>query len=142
MQIDVAKLKGARLARGLSQEDIAHAAGISGRTLQRIETGQQPSFETARALAAFFEALGIDVRLTGEPPAPEATPRSPKVDRNLRWSRRGILLGGIGSLAGQVAGFVQGTMTSADLGMGLGLLGLGMGVCFLIVDVLDRKFYR
>jgi transcriptional regulator with XRE-family HTH domain len=137
-------LKEARLARGLSQEDIAHAAGISARTLQRIETGQPPSFESARALSAFFEPLGVDLRMIDAPPAaPDAASQRPThADRNLRWSRRGITLGGLGSLVGQVAGFSQGMMTSAELGTGLGLLGLGVGLCFLLVEVLDRKFYR
>ncbi len=146
MQIDIAKLKEARVARGMSQEDAADAAGISARTLQRIETGQPASFETARALAALFETLGVDVRMTAnpEPEAPPAAPAPPTREPSLgaRWSRRGILLGGTASLAGIVIGFAQGGMTSGELGAALGLLGLGVGVAFLIVEILDRTLYR
>lgn len=149
MQIDIAKLKEARIARGMSQEDAAEAAGISARTLQRIETGQPASFETARALAALFETLGVDVRMTGAAtpdPGRKAPPPAPPAPRGAsagaRWSRRGITLGGTASLAGIVIGFAQGGMTSGELGAGLGLLGLGVGVAFLIVEILDRTLYR
>lgn len=47
-----------RLQRGWSQEQLATISGLSTRTIQRIEGGQQPSLETLKTLAAIFE---IDV---------------------------------------------------------------------------------
>jgi transcriptional regulator with XRE-family HTH domain len=47
-----------RLQRGWSQEQLATISGLSTRTIQRIERGQQPSLETLKTLAAIFE---IDV---------------------------------------------------------------------------------
>lgn len=44
-----------RLQRGWSQETLAEMAGVSVRTIQRIERGQEPGFETAKALASVFE---------------------------------------------------------------------------------------
>lgn len=44
-----------RLARAWSQEQLAEMAGLSTRTVQRIENGEQPSLETLSALAAVFE---------------------------------------------------------------------------------------
>lgn len=44
-----------RLQRGWSQEQLAEMAGLSVRTIQRIERGQKPSLESARAMAAVFE---------------------------------------------------------------------------------------
>ena len=45
-----------RLQRGWSQEQLAEVAGLSVRTIQRIERGQTPSAESLKALAAVLEA--------------------------------------------------------------------------------------
>jgi transcriptional regulator with XRE-family HTH domain len=52
MSIIVRKL---RLQRGWTQEDLARFAGLSVRSVQRIERGQPGSLETMKALAAVFE---------------------------------------------------------------------------------------
>ncbi|XEH51239.1 helix-turn-helix domain-containing protein [Edwardsiella tarda] len=44
-----------RLARAWSQEQLADMSGLSTRTVQRIENGEQPSLETLSALAAVFD---------------------------------------------------------------------------------------
>ena len=44
-----------RLKRGWTQSELAEMAGVTPRTIQRIEGGQIPGLETARALAAVFE---------------------------------------------------------------------------------------
>ncbi len=44
-----------RLQRGWSQEQWATFSGLSVRTIQRIEQGQQPGLESLKALAAVFE---------------------------------------------------------------------------------------
>jgi transcriptional regulator with XRE-family HTH domain len=52
MSIIVKKL---RLQRGWTQEDLARFAGLSVRSVQRVERGQPGSLETMKALAAVFE---------------------------------------------------------------------------------------
>lgn len=52
MSIIVRKL---RLQRGWTQEDVARFAGLSVRSVQRVERGQTGSLETMKALAAVFE---------------------------------------------------------------------------------------
>jgi transcriptional regulator with XRE-family HTH domain len=52
MTIIVRKL---RLQRGWTQDQLAEFAGISVRSVQRIERGADPSLETLKALAAVFE---------------------------------------------------------------------------------------
>jgi len=44
-----------RLQRGWSQDQLAELTGLSVRTVQRLERGNTPSLESARALAAVFE---------------------------------------------------------------------------------------
>ncbi|ENL0802685.1 helix-turn-helix domain-containing protein [Salmonella enterica] len=54
------KFKSLRLARARSQEQLAELSGLSVRTVQRIENGDQPSLETLSALAAVFEVSVAD----------------------------------------------------------------------------------
>jgi XRE family transcriptional regulator, regulator of sulfur utilization len=44
-----------RLKRGWSQNQLAEMAGVTTRTIQRIEQGHRPSMETCKALASVFE---------------------------------------------------------------------------------------
>lgn len=44
-----------RLKRGRSQSQLAEMAGVTTRTIQRIEQGRRPSMETCKALASVFE---------------------------------------------------------------------------------------
>ncbi len=62
----VAELKGARLARGLTQQEVADACGIHQGTLSFIETGRQdPSVRVLLVLAHYFD---MPVTLwTGDP---------------------------------------------------------------------------
>ena len=71
MKIDPLKIKQLREARGWSQEHLAEVAGLSARTVQRIETEGNASPESRMALAA---ALGVDAANLGPAPAPVATP--------------------------------------------------------------------
>ncbi|MCP8899666.1 helix-turn-helix domain-containing protein [Gilvimarinus xylanilyticus] len=44
-----------RLKRGWSQAQLAEMAGVTTRTIQRVEQGHRPSMETCKALASVFE---------------------------------------------------------------------------------------
>ncbi|RUO44147.1 XRE family transcriptional regulator [Aliidiomarina taiwanensis] len=44
-----------RLKRGWTQSQLAEMAGVTTRTIQRIEQGYRPSLETSKALASVFE---------------------------------------------------------------------------------------
>jgi transcriptional regulator with XRE-family HTH domain len=63
MSIIVRKL---RLQRGWTQEDVARFAGLSVRSVQRVERGQQGSLETMKALAAVFETDVATLGLGGQ----------------------------------------------------------------------------
>ncbi len=52
------RIKDLRIAKGWSQEQLATIAGLSTRTIQRIENGEQASLDTLTAIAA---ALGLQV---------------------------------------------------------------------------------
>lgn len=52
LSVQILKL---RLKRGWSQQQLANVSGLSGRTIQRIESGHAPSMETLKCLAAVFD---------------------------------------------------------------------------------------
>jgi len=53
-----------RVQRGWTQEQLAIVSGLSTRTIQRIERGQEPSLESLKALAAVFD---VDFQSLKEP---------------------------------------------------------------------------
>lgn len=63
------RLTALREARGLTQEELAYAAGVSNKTISRLENGRnEPELDTLRKLA---KALDAEVReIQGDPPAP------------------------------------------------------------------------
>jgi transcriptional regulator with XRE-family HTH domain len=66
------RLAASRLAKNLTQEALAEAAGVSKRTLERLESG-----EVASRLSAFVRvsrALGILTRLETLVPSPSVNP--------------------------------------------------------------------
>ena len=71
-------VKKLRLQRGWSQEQLAEFTGLSARTIQRIERGQTPGLETAKALGAVFEVdhstfLEEDTTMEAAPDRPAVT---------------------------------------------------------------------
>jgi len=52
-----------RLEKGWSQEQLAEMSGLSVRTVQRIERGQNPSLESLKSLAAVFENDVSDLKM-------------------------------------------------------------------------------
>ncbi len=67
-----------RLQRGWSQDQLAEFSGLSVRTIQRLERGQNPSLETARSLAAVFEVdhlsfMQEDEAMTSQTTSPDHT---------------------------------------------------------------------
>lgn len=66
-----------RLEKGLSQEQLAHMAGISTRTLQRIERGANASPETLKCIASVLETDFENLRKEQEMPTEK--PELPKL---------------------------------------------------------------
>ncbi len=60
-------IRGLRLQRAWSQEQLAEIAGISARTVQRLEQGQPAALETLKALAAAFDMPTDRLRRGSDP---------------------------------------------------------------------------
>jgi transcriptional regulator with XRE-family HTH domain len=79
-----------RRGRGWPQEQLANISGVSVRTIQRLENGENVSFATLKAVAAAFD---LDIRdLTEEPPSSvgQASPPEDKEPKkaNVLFMRR------------------------------------------------------
>jgi transcriptional regulator with XRE-family HTH domain len=84
MQIDSNRIRTEREQRAWSQEHLAEVAGLSLRTIQRVETTGSASFESAKSLAAVFE-LDVAALRAPEVAAPEVAPLRRSVVSGLRY---------------------------------------------------------
>lgn len=66
------KLKQARMAKGLTQKELAEATGMSLRTLQHLERGAR-DLNQAAALTVYAIAKALDVEMTELLDIPEET---------------------------------------------------------------------
>lgn len=93
MKLNAERIRTLREQRAWSQEHLATVAGLSTRTLQRIEAGAAASQETCMALAA---ALDIPVRLITGTPLPTDISTGPSLPRPLSpassWLMPAVLL--------------------------------------------------
>jgi transcriptional regulator with XRE-family HTH domain len=84
MKIDPQKIRQLREARGWSQEHLAEVAGLSARTVQRIEAEGNASPESRMAIAAALEVAAAELALPPAPPATVAT------DKRSGWRRHAV----------------------------------------------------
>ncbi len=133
---DPARIKDQRLNRLWSQDELAQAASLNVRTVQRVEAGASASLETGRALAAALD-VSVNQLLSDEPDA--------------RLSR-GAVGGAVSSLAGIVIGaafasygiyesYVSGSLTAADAGRASGIVGATTGLSLAVLGVV-WGYYR
>lgn len=74
MKLSSSAIRQSRIARGWSQEQLAIAAGLSLRTVQRVESEGMAALSTAASLAATF---GVPLAQLQEVPAP-SQPQKPE----------------------------------------------------------------
>lgn len=115
MKIDAAIVRALREEMSWSQEHLASVAGLSSRTVQRVEAEGSGSAETRLAIAA---ALGISVaRLT-----PAVAPQlSQGYRRGVKWGWGGLFLGAAGAFSGIVSEALRDTLSAAQLGASVGV---------------------
>ena len=77
-----------RLKRGWTQNELAEMAGVTSRTIQRIEGGHTPGLETARALAAVFE---VDLNLI-RPEDSDMQHDIPQIEKDITAEEQAALL--------------------------------------------------
>ena len=122
-------LKCLRVEKSWSQEELAIAAGVSPRTIQRLEAEQSGSLRTLKGVAS---ALEVDMHNL------EKIPRTQLV--GVRWGYAGAIFGVACAVIAVVLDLVVGDGTTADAGIALGIIGLIGGVSMAVIGALaDRK---
>ncbi len=74
MKIDAAAIRRLRESRAWSQEQLAAVAGVSVRTIQRVEADGSGSCETCMALANAFECVPADLMKASLPGGADMSP--------------------------------------------------------------------
>jgi len=72
---DGKKIRSLRLQKGWPQDHLAQVAEVSPRTIQRVESGGNASFETMRSIASAFE---LDVHELSQPAVQAAETKAPE----------------------------------------------------------------
>ena len=134
VNVDPAVVRKLRESKAWSQDHLAEAAGLSVRTIQRVESEGAASAETRMAVAS---ALGV---VPGDlaPKAPAPKPG--------RITKAGVACGFAGIAIGAMAaafGITIGSSTAHEQGVAFGLLGLFVGIsCGALGIFADRMFRR
>jgi DNA-binding XRE family transcriptional regulator len=133
MRIDSTLVRKIRKERAWSQEQLADVAGLSLRTIQRVESDGTGSLETNMALASAFGVPTIE--LTFEERAPAARRSGALV---------GVVAGTFGSLAGLAVGWSGVFSWGVDAparGTAFGLMGVASGLSAAFVATLLKRFF-
>lgn len=130
-------IKELRLQKSWTQEQLAVAAGLSLRTIQRAEKEGFCSLETTQALAAVFE---ID---------PAQLKDDPERKTRLEQNQRGRTYGIIGNTAGVLCAYAgigyslaQGSITASDAGIWFGSIGALGGLNCLLISWFSGYYQR
>ncbi len=131
-------IKKLRESKSWTQEHLANAAGVSLRTIQRMEADGSSSAESRLAVAA---ALGVPVENINLTPEPGFIPGSSelrRIEMGTRWGYAGLAVGTLAS----AAGIIGGSSTPEQASVALGILGAVAGVVGATIGVLSHRFSR
>ena len=134
MKIDSILVRKIRRERAWSQEQLATVAGLSLRTIQRVEADGSGSLETNMALAS---ALGVPtIELVSEERVISAAPTGGIV---------GIVAGAGGALLGMAVGWsglVSWPLDPSERGTAFGLMGVVSGLTLAFITKLLAGLVR
>ncbi len=124
-----------------SQEELATAAGLSTRTVQRAEAGADASLETIRALAAALDTDQAFLVTRSDPIKAGYTVSENKRERF--WCVFFTTLGCLCAYAGITYSMLIGHTPARYAGLSMGILGaLCGGFCFLMSRYYERRAAR
>ena len=127
MSIDAAQVRKLREERSWSQEHLATIAGVSSRTIQRVESEGTASLETRMAIAAAFGVTPVS--LLPVEPAAEASPAQQSIFP-------GKELGVVCALGGATLGVIYGLSGGNGSAAQYGILGCWIGMACAVTGIL------
>jgi DNA-binding XRE family transcriptional regulator len=135
MRIDSTRVRRIRRERAWSQEKLAAIAGVSLRTIQRVESDGSGSLETNMALAC---ALGVPtIELVSEDRPAPATIRHEGwvgVTAGVSGAVLGLIVGWSGVISWPLDGRARGTI--------FGLMGVMTGLTLAFAATLLKRVYK
>ncbi|MFT5083094.1 MAG: transcriptional regulator with XRE-family HTH domain [Lentisphaeria bacterium] len=136
IMISVDLIKKLRNQRSWSQDQLASIAGLSLRTVQRIENEGNASLESSKALASAFEIGVNDLKIDAEEVAAAA-------DANRKGRKYGFIGVAVGMVSAYTAitySFMNGGISGFEAGVSYGGIGGVCGICCVAIGVLSNKF--
>lgn len=133
--LNPAGIRKLREAKSWTQEHLATAAGLSIRTVQRMELEGLASSESRLAVAA---ALGVPVEnihlaIQAGPDVKAAEVR--RIVVGTRYGYAGLLLGALAS----AAGIISGGSSSGEVASSLGILGAFTGIVAAAIGMFSHR---
>jgi transcriptional regulator with XRE-family HTH domain len=132
MKIDSTLVRKIRRERAWSQEQLASVAGLSLRTIQRVEADGSGSLETNMALASAFGVPTIELVF----------------EERASVRASGALIGVVGGVIGALAGLAVGwsgifswSLDAQSRGTTFGLMGVASGLTVAFVGTLLKRFF-
>ena len=129
-EIDSKLLRATREKRFWSQQDLAQAAGLSERTVQRVEQGEAASLDTVKALAAAFNV---------NPTALVKLPQPKGLKYGMLFGFGGAGAGFLMALTAILSASFTGQMSFEDAGRYMGLAGLFTGASCALISVIANE---
>jgi len=131
MKVDAGLVKRLREEKSWSQEHLATAAGVSHRTVQRVESDGTASLETRMALAS---ALGVSAADLG--PKPGRVPLA-------LGAKIGFACGVAGAVAGMAYGWMGGVASgAAGQDAAFGTMATLTGITCAVIGVVANRLWR
>jgi len=136
IMLNSALVRKLRTERSWSQDQLADAAGLSLRTVQRIEKDGTSSLESSQALAAVFETHLASIQLDTDKELRES-----RIRRFQLWGRFGNAAGVICAFAGISYSVYIGNLQGLEAGLWYGGIALLSGL-FYIANLLLSAHFR
>ena len=135
MKVNNELIRELRRQHTMSQDELAEAASLSPRTVQRIESLGLASLESTMAIASVFEIEAgalEDTRL-------EQGRIVQAMQRSMRFGMSGIMIGTLLAVLGVVLDFIAGGATPKQTGITFGLIGAAAGLCSAMIGLAMNK---
>ena len=134
-KVDPEYVKRLRLERAMSQEELAGAAGLNVRTVQRVESDGAASLESKKAIASVFGISPSDLDDTRA----EQAVYNAGLSRGSKYGVLGAVAGGALALVAIFSGWMGNELTAREAGIYSGLVGAGFGVTVATIGIVAHR---
>ncbi|MFL0801008.1 MAG: helix-turn-helix domain-containing protein [Agarilytica sp.] len=139
-KINAALVKTLRSKKAWSQDQLAQVAGLSLRTIQRIENSGVASMDSRAAIAAVFE-MNTE-QLCEEVCEELVPPKNKHLVKGVVWGFTGTILGLVSAYTSITLSLINGHILAGEAGIYYGSIGAFCGASCALLAVLAEKLKR